>query len=89
MGVPESNRELLILTRRLAGDIRSGVHTAVHCRAGIGRTGLVAGAVLVLLDIHVDRVFQVLSEARGMAMPDTQEQVEWVKRFARYVASAP
>jgi len=87
-GVPGSRREVLALTRGLTKDLQSGTGVALHCRAGIGRTGLIAGCVLHLLGVPSSRIFVTLSLARGVSVPDTEEQVAWVAEFCRSAASA-
>ena len=82
-GTPVSARELAELLRRLHGELLRGQAMVIHCRAGIGRTGLVAGCLLHLLGVPTADIFHRLSRSRGVAMPDTAAQVEWVERFAQ------
>ena len=87
-GVPSSRREVLALAQGLVQDLKSGAGIALHCRAGIGRTGLIAGCVLHLLGVPSSRIFATLSLARGVSVPDTEEQVAWVAEFCKGAASA-
>lgn len=80
-GVPESYASVNALIEQIYSDICSGNAVAIHCRAGIGRTGLVAGCLLHKLQITYENIFPMLSLARGVAVPDTHEQVDWVKNF--------
>ena len=83
-GTPSSTgRELPALLAQLHAELLQGQAVAIHCRAGIGRTGLVAGCLLHLLGVPFEDIFHLLSRSRGVAMPDTAAQVEWVERFAR------
>ncbi|MBX3628101.1 MAG: dual specificity protein phosphatase family protein [Rhizobacter sp.] len=82
-GVPASEAKLLELVHVLHGRLQQGQAVAVHCRAGIGRTGLVAGCLLHLLGIPGQDIFHLLSRSRGVAMPDTNAQAEWVEKFCR------
>ncbi|TXH69619.1 MAG: hypothetical protein E6Q83_09380 [Thiothrix sp.] len=50
----------------------------IHCRAGIGRTSLIAGAVLILLGLKPEAALKHLSQARGVQVPDTEEQAQWL-----------
>ncbi len=86
-GTPSSARELSTLLAPLHAELLQGHAVAIHCRAGIGRTGLVAGCLLHLLQVPYEDIFHLLSRSRGLAVPDTAAQVEWVERFAR--AQAP
>lgn len=49
--VPSSLREAKTLVAGLVAKVQSGVGVGVHCRAGIGRSGLVAGCVLLQLGV--------------------------------------
>ena len=80
-GTPSSTRELASLLAQLRSELVQGRAVAVHCRAGIGRTGLVAGCLLHLLGVPGTEIFHVLSRSRGVAVPDTPAQVKWVERF--------
>lgn len=82
-GVPESMRELSALVDELHRQLLADMAIAVHCRAGIGRTGLVAGSLLHRLGVPSSEVFNLLSRSRGVAMPDTEAQIQWVKKYAR------
>jgi protein-tyrosine phosphatase len=76
-GTPESAAEFSALSDEIAASVKEGVAVAVHCRAGIGRSGLLAGSVLLRLGVPASDVFAVVSKARGLSVPDTPEQVEW------------
>jgi protein-tyrosine phosphatase len=80
--IPASAPALSALVVRLVSQLRGGAAVAIHCRAGIGRTGLVAGCVLHQLGVSFENIFPALERARGVRVPDTPEQVEWVRRFA-------
>ena len=80
---PGSAEALMRLVAELHGQLESGKAIAIHCRAGIGRTGVVAGCLLHRLGIASGEVFHLLSRSRGIAMPDTEAQIAWVERYAR------
>ncbi len=82
-GVPPSTAHLAEALQPLLVELRAGVALAVHCRAGIGRTGLVAACLLVELGRRPAEVFELLSRARGVEVPDTDEQVAWLQSYAR------
>ncbi|RSZ57359.1 protein tyrosine phosphatase [Massilia atriviolacea] len=66
------------LVHDIARRIEQGAHIVIHCRAGIGRTGLLAAAVLVRHGRTPEEAFKLVSAARGVQVPDTQEQYDWV-----------
>lgn len=86
-GVPSSPDATASLIDWVVSDLRRGLGVAIHCRLGIGRSGLVAACVLHMLGHRDETLFPILSRARGLPVPDTDAQVAWVRRFAR--ASSP
>lgn len=66
----------------MAAQVRAGKSVAIHCRQGVGRSALVAACVLVLRRVLVNEAFEKIEEARGCAVPDTEEQRAWVSQFA-------
>ncbi len=82
--VPSSIPAINALVEPLVTDLVAGLSVAVHCRAGIGRSALVAGCILLRAGIPYARVFPALARARGLAVPDTTEQEEWVQAFSRF-----
>ncbi|MBE7462120.1 MAG: dual specificity protein phosphatase family protein [Planctomycetes bacterium] len=81
-GVPEDMAEARAFALKLKQEIDSGRSVAVHCFAGIGRATLMAACTLILLGLTADEALDRISAARGMRVPDTGEQEEWVRRFA-------
>ena len=77
-GVPASLEAAQALWTRLAAKIAEGRSVGVHCRAGIGRSGLMAAGVLVSLGMEETIAWQRTSLARGRPVPDTEEQRLWL-----------
>ena len=80
LGVPTPD-EVEPLVEALIEHLRAGRHVAIHCFAGIGRTGMAAACVLHRLGVPAPELFHRLSRARGISMPDTAAQADWVERF--------
>jgi len=76
--VPSDRNEFLRGVDRLAQMVRDGRFLGVHCRACIGRSSLLAVAVLVRLGRKVEEAFDAVEVARGCSVPDTLEQRRWV-----------
>jgi protein-tyrosine phosphatase len=84
---PELEQDFLRLADDVVTLVTAGSSVAIHCRAGIGRSGLLAGVVLHRLGVPVQQVFSVLSRARGLAVPDTPAQAEWFQSVAARMRS--
>lgn len=84
-GVPKSPTLFAATINDLAA---SGKAVGVHCRAGIGRSGLSAAALLVALGYEVDAAFAAVSVARGVEVPDTPEQRQWLHDHAALFTKA-
>jgi protein-tyrosine phosphatase len=80
-GVPASTREALSLFSTIAAALEEGKNVAVHCRQGIGRSGLIAAGVLLTSGMGVDKALEVVSAARGEAVPETPAQLQWIKHL--------
>ena len=81
-GVPVSTEKTHQLVAALIDKLQAGAGVAIHCRAGIGRSGLIAACVLSGLGFTPKRAFTMLSTARRVSVPDTAAQEEWVIRHA-------
>lgn len=81
-GVPDSPDEARALARHLNTCLDAGQTVAIHCRAGIGRSSLVAACVLVERGLAPDAAFALISHARGLPVPETDDQRRWVRALA-------
>lgn len=72
--------------RGVADDVHQllvhGKNVFIHCRQGIGRSSLLAAAVIVLAGQSPHRAFEVIERWRGRPVPDTDEQRSWLETFA-------
>src|SRR5689334_1254485 len=73
-GVPDTRKAAFEFARSLAGRLGEGKAVAVHCRAGIGRSALIAAYVLGFLGVNADAAFKAIGAARGVPVPDTDQQ---------------
>jgi protein-tyrosine phosphatase len=79
--VPDSADTLAIIARRLADRIASGKSVAIHCRAGIGRSTTLAACVLILLGVNGEVALDMIAAARGLEVPETEAQRQWILGF--------
>lgn len=78
MGLPASVNSFAALARDLYGRIESGDNTLVHCRGGVGRSGLLAAAVLLCSGMEAQRACEQVTRIRGLRSPETSEQWDWL-----------
>jgi len=84
--VPPLNDRTIRVMRGVHREVQKGENIAVHCRMGIGRSGLMLASILALQGHPPEWSFPLISAARGVQVPDTKEQIEWVDRFYKTVA---
>ena len=87
-GVPPSESEVQAMVNRINSHLSAGRNVVVHCRQGVGRTGLLASCLLVSQGISPDAAVVQLSAARGVPIPETVEQRLWIDRYAAFPATA-
>ena len=58
--------------------LEKGARVAVHCRAGIGRSGMLVCSCLGILFGSAEQAITAVSNARGVDVPDTQEQRDFI-----------
>jgi hypothetical protein len=84
-GVPEPDQAAQ-MARVLAARLHEGRSIAIHCRAGIGRSSIMAACTLTFAGIEPARALALIGAARGLNVPDTDEQRDWVIAFGKAVA---
>lgn len=82
-GVPSNRVEFAKFVESIALRLRSADSVAIHCRAGIGRSGLLAACVLGAFGVAPDSAFTMLGRVREVVVPDTDAQVAWVRDYLR------
>jgi protein-tyrosine phosphatase len=81
-GTPEDDDAFAAFVEELAAEHRAGRHIAVHCRAGVGRSPLVAAALQVRLGLSPVDAWRRVGDARGYPVPDNDEQRQYLFRYA-------
>ncbi len=79
-GLPEIE-SFTVLVGSIAGELTKGKSVAVHCRAGIGRAGILTCCLLKKIGVKNDRAIELVSQARGVEVPDTDNQKEFISNF--------
>ena len=86
-GVPDFETEVTAALEEVNADLAAGKSVVVHCRQGIGRSGLAAACLLIGRGLSPNRAVDVVSAGRGMSIPETPEQSRWIDRYASVLAS--
>jgi protein-tyrosine phosphatase len=66
----------------LADHLRAGVQIGVHCQGSIGRATVTAACALIHLGWQPKAALEAIEAARGLAVPDTQEQEDWILSYS-------
>ena len=75
---PSSSQDFIDAVVATYDHVVGGGLGVAHCWAGIGRTGLFAGSLLVRHGKEPHAAFRQVAKARGETVPDTREQVDWL-----------
>lgn len=84
-GIPSNTSTLSNLLETIHRDLQLGRSVLVHCRQGIGRTGLIAASLLVREGMDPGSAIQEVSKARGVHIPETPEQESCIYEVATNV----
>ena len=83
MRVPALDEQTVAVVAKLREFRSAGSSIAIHCRAGIGRSPMIAACVMLSRSCNVTSAFHQLSAARGMKVPETPEQREWAVAYEK------
>lgn len=84
--IPASEAKLAEVLEGLNRDLVAGKNVLIHCRQGIGRSGLVAACLLVKKGLSPGAAVESVSAARGITVPETAEQRDWIDHHASGLA---
>lgn len=77
----EPDYDNIVELATLVNECREKGNTLVHCQAGLNRSGLVAGAALVLEGYTGDQAILRLRESRSPAVLCNRTFADWLRRF--------
>lgn len=82
--VPTDRDGFLRLARDLAARLQAGERVLIHCAAGIGRTGLLAVCVLMVLGMECEVALDAVRGAgAGSEAPEQNALIRWVEMALR------
>jgi protein-tyrosine phosphatase len=88
LGVPVDTAQFVHAARHLATLIRTGTYVAVHCRQSVGRSGLLAVSIAVATGITLEAAIEAVTAARGVPVPETAVQSDWLWRNVGQLSGA-
>ena len=80
--VPKSETKLGEVLDKMNNELSAGRNLLIHCRQGVGRSGLVAACLLIKSGMSPGAAVEAVSAARGVSVPETAEQREWIERYS-------
>ncbi|MBL0743948.1 phosphatase domain-containing putative toxin [Chryseolinea lacunae] len=78
-GVPAIGNKTEDLIRSVQQRLELGQSIVIHCRMGIGRSSIIAGAVMLKTMQNPKNILFHISNIRGLSVPDTAEQTKWLE----------
>ena len=81
-GVPDYDDRFRHTLSVLKSILINGGSVGIHCRAGIGRSCLVAACLMQATGTDADSSLSAIEKARGCEVPDTPEQRSWILQFS-------
>jgi len=85
--IPSSEAKWAEVLEEVTRTLSEGKNVVVHCRQGIGRSGLVAACLLVRKGVSPGAAVEMASAARGISVPETSEQRDWIDHYAVSLAA--
>ena len=85
---PTSDADAIKLIEKLDAELDGGKNIVIHCRQGVGRSGLIAASLLIGRGLSVQKALGRVSGARGAQVPETPEQRAWIESHASALTDA-
>lgn len=76
--IPRTSDATDWLINYLRNKLQAGISVVIHCRMGIGRSSIVAAAVLLRDGLKANSIIEDISKIRGLKVPDTDQQLQWL-----------
>ncbi len=86
-GVPDF-LDLQVQVSRAHSEMKNGKNLLVHCKGGIGRTGLICCCLMTDTGISVPEAISLVTKQRGEQVPETPAQIDMLIRYAARNRSA-
>jgi protein-tyrosine phosphatase len=80
-GIPPSIEGVGDLVPKILAHLRSGATVVVHCRGGLGRTGLIAACCLTAVGFDAEQAIAMVRAARPGTIENSRQE-DFVRDFA-------
>ncbi len=87
--VPNSVADFSRFVNLIESELCRNTPVGIHCRAGIGRSSLLAACLLSQHGYETDTAFDAITQARKFPVPDTPEQHLWVEHWVNLQKNRP
>ncbi len=81
VSTPGQEDDFVSLAKKLGQEVKNGKSVVIHCRMGIGRSSMLAAAILIHLGRKSSNIFERISTYRGLNVPDTPAQAAWIAQL--------
>jgi len=88
LDVPTAGEAALDFLSKVIALLERGQNVAIHCRQSVGRSGMIAASLLIMEGTDPEMALETVSKARGLAVPETPAQREWIINFPRRLVPA-
>jgi protein-tyrosine phosphatase len=88
-GIPLSISDIDKFCRNLALKVQDGFSIGIHCRAGIGRSSMLASSIMAHLGFNAKDALSLISQSRRTKVPDTEMQEAWINEYYAHVSHKP
>ena len=85
--IPSSPEAAAAVAEEIVAALRSGKTVVVHCRQGIGRSAMIVATALIAGGLTAETAVNVIRQSRGLDVPETQAQRQWISDFAAWLSS--
>ena len=79
--IPPPGDKIETFIKSLSQKMDESVSIVIHCRMGIGRSSIIAGAILLLKGYKANNIITQITAARGLKVPDTEAQLSWLRKI--------
>jgi protein-tyrosine phosphatase len=86
--VPRSREAVARLTDQIGAALHSDKNVVIHCRQGLGRSPVIAAAVLVAAGYDPETAIIAVTRARGVEVPETPAQRQWIADFSSWLGGS-